>query len=108
MAIEQDSIPSYIVIVMVWVGMLMCCTLAITYFYGLHGTATLYPYKSQFEQYVAIARTALIATLAFFMGDLVWCKKRAQGSNYRAKNRIGKPVHTDDLRDSRMRRGPWR
>lgn len=64
MAIEQDSIPSYIVIVMVWVGMLMCCTLAITYFYGLHGTATLYPYKSQFEQYVAIARTALIATLA--------------------------------------------
>jgi hypothetical protein len=34
------------------------------YFYDLHGAATLYPYKSQFEQDIVIIRTALIATVA--------------------------------------------
>jgi len=37
---------------------------AIFYFYGLHGTATLYPYKTQVDQDIAIWRTALIATIA--------------------------------------------
>jgi hypothetical protein len=38
--------------------------LAIHYFYGLHGSATLWPYKSLFEQDVAILRTAVIGTVA--------------------------------------------
>ncbi len=64
LAIEQHRILRNITIAIVWGGMLICCTLAIKYFYGLHSTATLYPYKNQFEQNVAVVRTALIATVA--------------------------------------------
>jgi hypothetical protein len=44
-------------------GTCLCCAVAIVHFYGLHGAATLWPYKSQFEQNLVIIRTALIATL---------------------------------------------
>lgn len=45
-------------------GTTIVSAIAIHYFYGLHGTATLWPYENLQEQEVAILRTALIGALA--------------------------------------------
>ena len=46
------------------IGAFAACVGAMFHFYGLHGEATLYPYKTQNEQTIVILRTALIATIA--------------------------------------------
>jgi len=47
-------------------GTFAICAGSIYHFYDLHGQGTLYPYKTQAQQTIAILRTALIATLASF------------------------------------------
>ena len=64
MAIELGRIPRVIGVVLILIATCLCCAAAMVHFYGLHGTATLYPYKNQLEQDVVILRTALIAILA--------------------------------------------
>jgi hypothetical protein len=51
-------------IVAVLLGTCLGCALAIHYFYGLNGADPLWPFKSFFEQDVAILRTAVIGTIA--------------------------------------------
>jgi hypothetical protein len=60
----QFQIARCVSILAVLLATCVGCALAIHYFYGLHGAATLWPYKSLFEQDVAIARTAAIGTVA--------------------------------------------
>lgn len=48
---------------MAWIGIYVCCGLAIICCYGLLSAGTLYPFKSHLEQIAAAARTAATATL---------------------------------------------
>ena len=63
MAIKPSRTSRIVAIALALTGTCACCAVAIVHFYGLHGTATLWPYKSQFEQDLVTIRTALIATL---------------------------------------------
>jgi hypothetical protein len=60
----RDRIVRCVSILGVLSGTCLACALAIHYFYGLHGAATLWPYESVVGQDVAILRTAAIGTLA--------------------------------------------
>lgn len=59
-------------------GTFISCGFAIRYFYGLHGAATLWPYKSLLEQYIVIFRTALICTIASSWS--IWFGARRAGN----------------------------
>ena len=64
MTLKGGQLQRAIFVAVILAGTCVCCSGAIFYFYGLHGAATLYPYKSQFEQDIVVFRTALIATVA--------------------------------------------
>ncbi len=76
----RDQVVRGAAIFAVLFGTCITCGLAFHYFYGLHGAATLWPYKSLLDQYIVIFRTALICTIASSWA--IWFGAR-RGSNPR-------------------------
>jgi hypothetical protein len=70
-----------------WLGTCLCCALAIVYFYGLLGTATVDPFKDHLDQVITASRTALIATLASSWA--IWFGARPRHSLWMAALRTG-------------------
>lgn len=80
----------YICGALAWIGTWICCTLAMMYFYSLSGTRTVDPFKSHFEQSVAVVRTAFAATLV--VSWAIWLGVRRKSSFLVAVLKTGSAV----------------
>ena len=72
----QEARAPYLIIAIAMASIFAIVTACIYYFYGLHGRATIYPYKTLSQQAIVILRVAVIVTLISLLP--VWLSVRRQ------------------------------
>ena len=87
LVITQDLRSRYLACAIIWTSTCLISSGAMIYFYGLFGMGTVDPFRSHFEQGLAVLRTTLVAMLASLW--VIWFGMRRRRGLVNAIMRTG-------------------